>query len=78
MSSKRLTPLFLCLLVFALPSFGQEDIKELPSGYYMVTAMAIPQELKPGWLKMTLSSLKWRAHMSKQAAGQKNYPMTGH
>ena len=38
MKSKSLSSLILCLLVFALPSFAQEEIKELESGYYMTVA----------------------------------------
>ena len=38
MISKSISSLILCLLVFALPSFAQEEIKELESGYYMTVA----------------------------------------
>lgn len=38
MINRRLSALLLCLMVFALPSFAQEEIKELPSGYYMTVA----------------------------------------
>lgn len=38
MINKYLSFLILCLLVLAQPSFAQEDIKELESGYYMTVA----------------------------------------
>jgi len=38
MLSKSLSILILCFLAFSLPSSAQEEIKELPSGYYMTVA----------------------------------------
>jgi outer membrane protein OmpA-like peptidoglycan-associated protein len=38
MIRKSLSTLILCLLVFTLPTFAQEEIKELQSGYYMTVA----------------------------------------
>ena len=38
MIRKRFSTLVFCLAVFVLPSFAQEEIKELPSGYYMTVA----------------------------------------